>query len=561
MALRDGDVHRLLALTADPQSVEPAFRVLVGRLLADLGYQALALKWLKGAGDWLSGSMVLEHQLMLARVTEKSDPEKALRYTLKALDNAQHKPKIVWRLVEKLVSLDQLDIATEVVEEYWRRNPDSAEAPGWKVRLALWGKRLEGMPELLGRLEEVDAKMALEYKGVFACLQGDQEVARSYLEKANRQSDCSKHIGLWLGEVYLRLGMNEEASECVQRYRTNSFPYFILKEILSAGRGVAYKRLSLVERQYLDKAIEERGERLSECSDGRGRLFQYLGLLGGNREEQQTWLGPDEDLRLYAGPENPDTQCRDKSANLLYSLWRHPVNELVEAFDRLKMESGTMPYPDNYRGELLLWLGRYSEALEAFSSNSRWGFVGRAAVHVLTGQFNDAFQEFEACEQRYSPVVGATTPVYRGELFRRVGRWLEARRELEVAIEDCPSRVGARCNLVLVLLELDDLKEAREHWEYIQKQAGRLLWDGVRARGGGESWPVPLEESPALLECCLEMMRGNRSSSVVSYLDEDGGLRILCDSRKFQQVLHNNRVYLHLGLQQLLVDGSQAPPV
>ena len=88
-----------------------------------------------------------------------------------------------------------------------------------------------------------------------------------------------------------------------------------------------------------------------------------------------------------------------------------------------------------WRGEALLWLGRYAEALEpldaAVSAGSELAFCWRGGARLLLGDHAGAEADLDAA-------VGldpgdAEARLWRGELYRRTGRLEEARAELKRA--------------------------------------------------------------------------------------------------------------------------------
>jgi hypothetical protein len=125
------------------------------------------------------------------------------------------------------------------------------------------------------------------------------------------------------------------------------------------------------------------------------------------------------------------------------------------------------------------------------------------------------------------PVRGATLPVYRGMLHRRVGRLDEAIEDLSFAVATKPSRVGARMELCLALRAAGRRAEATEHARTILVEAAPLLVSVARARR--LDWRVDPSSllGDDVLEAALAAMRGNRSSAVVSWIDDGGNLCVL----------------------------------
>jgi len=82
-----------------------------------------------------------------------------------------------------------------------------------------------------------------------------------------------------------------------------------------------------------------------------------------------------------------------------------------------------------------------------------------------------------------------------------------------------PRRLSAWVNLALVEDARGQPERARAHFEAIEDAAPALLSDARREAGRGA-------DRVALLERCLTMMRGNRSSSTITYFS-GGELRLV----------------------------------
>jgi hypothetical protein len=76
----------------------------------------------------------------------------------------------------------------------------------------------------------------------------------------------------------------------------------------------------------------------------------------------------------------------------------------------------------------------------------------------------------------------------------------------------------------------------------------RLFWDAARSLS--LPWPPPGQRLPELLEECLRMMRGNRSSHTMTYFDCNGAMRIVTDAAVIAASAAN-RAYL---IERALLD-------
>jgi tetratricopeptide (TPR) repeat protein len=259
-----------------------------------------------------------------------------------------------------------------------------------------------------------------------------------------------------------------------------------------------------------------------------------LTRLGGNRGDIVTLRSPGASegvpdvIRRVELPVN----SREASAAALKQLRYVPVEEVFAQFDEVLKNYPDSPHPYCYRGELNVWLGRYDEALADFEaalkiSRVRWGFVGKAAVLMLRGQRAEALEQVNACNAAFDPIPGATTHVYLGELLRREGDYAGAAFQLNVALSVKPSRHGAWMNLALVYRAQGQIVDAEKIYTELWSNMPGLLWVA------GQQVDIPLEQrcDPAHMETVIEealaMMRGNRSSHLLTFFPRDGRLRIL----------------------------------
>jgi tetratricopeptide (TPR) repeat protein len=207
---------------------------------------------------------------------------------------------------------------------------------------------------------------------------------------------------------------------------------------------------------------------------------------------------------------------------------------VLAGFDAVAAEYPNSPHPYTYRGELLIWLGRYHDALASFveadvRAPTRWSYVGRAAAYDLLGESEQADHWTREGATRFGELESATTNVYRGERLRKLGAWAEARQDLETAVAYKTRRIGARINLALVYqAEANDAAWQREI-ERLKVDAPALLWEaGVRSDQPGAQ-PIDAD----VLLSCLALMSGNRSSFLHSIVDADGVFRVLPEPNRW----------------------------
>ena len=286
----------------------------------------------------------------------------------------------------------------------------------------------------------------------------------------------------------------------------NELPALVGRAALDRASESPETLAALLER-ILDRMAGNLGlsPTFAEVAPGGGRRFVRLALPPTTRAEAVDAL---DSLR--------HTGAAAAEAALTAVLQRHPRSVHARC----------------YRGELYLWLGRYDEAWHEFVAArliapARWADVGMLAVLVLTGRLRRARLAAFYAEHHLTFIPGGTLPVYRGVLRRRTGDVAGAVADLGAALAAKPTRVGARIELTLALRAAGRRAEATEHAAELVREAAPLLVDAAGARG------LPWRTEPAVLagdevlEAALEAMRGNRSSSMVTWIDRAGSLRML----------------------------------
>lgn len=223
---------------------------------------------------------------------------------------------------------------------------------------------------------------------------------------------------------------------------------------------------------------------------------------------------------------------RDEAVQALNSV-RHVGAAAAEAaLISLRESHPRAVHPLTYLGELYLWLGRYDDAFRAFDGagrieRARWGSIGVLAVLVFTGHTRFARAAAFHAAQSFPPLRGSTLPVYRGILRRRIGDLEGAIEDLRAAIEVKASRIGARMELCLALRAAGRRAEALEHATAIVRDGAPILVDAAETRGIDWRLEPGVLVGDDVLEAALGAMRGNRSSSLVTWIDRAGGLRVL----------------------------------
>jgi tetratricopeptide (TPR) repeat protein len=218
------------------------------------------------------------------------------------------------------------------------------------------------------------------------------------------------------------------------------------------------------------------------------------------------------------------------------------AEETLSCFAEVVARFPESSMPLVHRGELQLWLGRYPEAradLEgaiAIRRQTRWAWYGLACLDLLAGDPERALATCALGIRVMDHTEGPVAFSYRGEAYRLLGRLDEAREQLERACAQHPRRLSAWINLALVHGAAGNRAAQRDVFVRLTSAAPTLMSDAACELGADVFEAVVLERSSEaagpdaavidrLLPHALAMMRGNRSSSCLTYFTSTGQLR------------------------------------
>jgi tetratricopeptide (TPR) repeat protein len=215
---------------------------------------------------------------------------------------------------------------------------------------------------------------------------------------------------------------------------------------------------------------------------------------------------------------------RDAAANLAGSFALAAPEVLLSRLEALAHTCPASPYPWSYRGELLLWLGRYEDAARALDraialrEDTVWAWIGRGAADLLQGDPDRALARWDEGVRACRGFEGPTLAAYRGEAWWRKGELDRARASLDAAIARHPSRLGAFVVRAIVAAAQGDPTIADTLAARL-----RVTLPGLAVDADAQA---PTSDSAAWLTACLHLMRGNRSSSTATWVTDTGGLRV-----------------------------------
>jgi tetratricopeptide (TPR) repeat protein len=219
---------------------------------------------------------------------------------------------------------------------------------------------------------------------------------------------------------------------------------------------------------------------------------------------------------------------RQRAVDVIFRILHSDPERVLHDFGALIAAYPGSAHPYCYRGELLLWLGRYDEAESDFrrahdiSRLRRWAYVGLAAVALLRGRPQETLLIAKQCDAACGANDAATLGVYVGEAHRALGHRRRAIRALDAALAARPTRLGARINRALVETGRNAERLLADAWRHVCGSA-----PGLAAAAYADVSSLPERgDHAARLRACLTRMLGNRSSNILSYLDGDGQFRV-----------------------------------
>jgi tetratricopeptide (TPR) repeat protein len=231
-------------------------------------------------------------------------------------------------------------------------------------------------------------------------------------------------------------------------------------------------------------------------------------------EAQAAWVEGDQDraeaLYLRILEEAPETRIALVRLGLLRS-WQDRLDRSVEYFDQaLALDPGDLEAAA-FRARVLAWQGELEAALAALGQILEAEPSNALALEIQAQVLSWA-GEHEASAAAWDQLL-AITPGDRGEIRRSrarallsAGRQAEARRDLDILLEEDPQDHETRLALARILTLAGELGEAEGHLRRVLDAVpGRAdAWAGLarvltwqdRLEEGEEGWRRALELSP-----------------------------------------------------------------
>ncbi len=285
-----------------------------------------------------------------------------------------------------------------------------------------------------------------------------------------------------------------------------------------------FKRSGRLDPRHLEIAhqVHDLADDPSAQWDGRTHTFRE-GMaaverrLSGNRSSLTTWVDDEGALQPHRVPPYPRNLCRQ----LQMQIRCRPSEEIFAEFDAMRIHHPRDPTVLTYRGELRVWLGAHEQAAADFEAaialdpRTTWAWIGWAATQLCRGQLEAALETLAEGIIRVQ-YEGPTVFVYRGEALRLLGRLEEAATDLAQATQNKPQRLSAWINRTLCAEAGGDPVPAQLLGSALAQTNPGLWSDATRAAPSADQ----------VLQTCLDLMRGNRSSTILTYLTPSGTLRL-----------------------------------
>lgn len=244
-----------------------------------------------------------------------------------------------------------------------------------------------------------------------------------------------------------------------------------------------------------------------------------------------------ETLGSDRAPQGPRS-ARFDARRCLETIALFPGDEVLRRFDALVAATPDDPMAVVHRGELRFWLGDAQGARRDFAESlrvrqgTRWGFIGQIGVYGLGGDLAMA-REMARQEVAVLDSVGPSTHVYLGEALLEAGELDEAAERLDFAIDLHPTRLGAQVSRAVIAARRGEREVLLRHVLGLRKVAAPMLACACDDAGVSQQavWPDGTElGSDAVLGAVLGRarvaMRGNRSSSCLTWYGSDGTMRL-----------------------------------
>lgn len=409
-----------------------------------------------------------------------------------------------------------------------RQWPERAEPLVWRSRFRRWTGDLAAAETHARAALKLDETSADAWCALGAALNGDATA----IDRACALDPQHGEAFTWLADRHARVGDEAKTTAAlhvaISSAKRLPVMAWALRSLTSLPEGLDPKHLSYPRFQEVGGFLETLGRPIPTSLDEARSLLELVRTsLCGNYGEQATWL---VDGALHRLPTVAREGPRSASRNALELLRSQPLDEVLQVFDAVEQRYPRSSLPACHRAEAFLWAGRLDESQREFERaialvrGTRFAWIGLTGIATLRGRLDEALRVCAEGVRVMGDTSGPAVFVYRGEALRRAGRLDEAREDLRLAVERTPRRLSATLNLALI----DDDPALQD---VVFDRAPALCAD---ARDG-----LVEPTKRQVLERALELMRGNRSSSLITYWAH-GRMRLVPNEEGAAQRVHQH---------------------
>lgn len=421
----------------------------------------------------------------------------------------------------------------DVVEREARKRRDHPDGRAILALLAAYRGEWDEAVALANEALQADesCEPAVTARVAAAVSRGDLDGADRDLQRFRGRPSLA--LRTWQAELLRRRGQHERAREVLTGVQNDFSDYLAAKLVAIQVKGevedqewvtsTAYDGVLEGQLQALGIELPMENDRVRE-TELRAAAREALARMAGNLSPFPS-VPRNGELQAVRVPKGPRARARD-AQHLACWIGIEAAKKVTAAeLERI----GPHPIAQCYAAELDLWSGAYQIAEEQFADilgkqrRTVWGWIGLGASQTLGG---DPERGLATLDEgiREMGWRGATVPIYRGEALYRLGRLDEAAEELREAAESQPGRVSAWVLRLLVEHERGDTEQRDRCFDHLDRNASALLCDAAGACGIDGWWPgaATLETRLSVARKCLDLMRGNRSSSCSLWFAPDG---------------------------------------
>ncbi|MGB1274761.1 MAG: tetratricopeptide repeat protein, partial [Nannocystaceae bacterium] len=386
---------------------------------------------------------------------------------------------------------------------------------------------------------------AARLRGAVAVRKGDYTNAIAPLERAIAAAPGEFEAHVWRAEAALRLGDYNAVHEHLHQSSMKASGFLFVSWVLRflavseednycEGHIPAFRLEEFIKPVSelcpgSESVLERRNERELVAL-----LEQALARLGGNRTPMATSFDPKTGVvaRLKA-----KSGARYSSRQALQLIRVMGPQQALAALDQVVADFPQSSLPVCHRGELELWMGNLEKARTDLERaieilpQTRWAYIGLTGIDILEGNDEKALATSSWGVETMGSTEGPSVYIYRGDALRRVGRYDEALVDLTRSVRIHPSRVSAWFNLALLYAARGELELFERVYARLLIQAPGLLSDAAREVGevlwGDPGFLPSVQARVGVIEHGLAMMRGNRSSTAMTYFTAGGNMRMV----------------------------------